>query len=100
MIFITPYIVKNESDVAELTKNKADAIEKFREKYKIEKKDMGGLIETKRPGPAPTVTAPTGTTPSPPKPAEETGAEKSGTTAPLQSAPTGTTQIAPAEGVR
>jgi general secretion pathway protein D len=100
MIFITPYIVKNESDVAELTKNKADAIEKFREKYKIEKKDMGGLIETKRPGTAPTVTAPTGTTPSPPKPAEETGAEKSGTTAPLQSAPTGTTQIAPAEGVR
>ncbi len=100
MIFITPYIIKNESDVAELTKNKADALEKFREKYKIEKKDMGGLIETKRPGSAPTVTAPTGTTPSPPKPAEETGAEKSGTTAPLQSAPTGTMQIAPAEGVR
>jgi general secretion pathway protein D len=95
MIFITPYIVKNESDVAELTKNKADAIEKFREKYKIEKKDMGGLIETKRPG-----SAPTGTTPSPAKPAEETGIENSRTTAPLQSAPTGTAQNAPAEGVR
>ena len=100
MIFITPYIIKNESDVAELTKNKADAIDKFRDKYRIEKKDMGGLIETKKPGPPPTVTAPTGTTPYPAKPAEETGAEKSGTTAPVQSAPTGTTQIAPAEGVR
>jgi general secretion pathway protein D len=100
MIFITPYIVKNEADVAELTRNKADAIEKFREKYKIEKKDMGGLIETKKPEPAPTVTAPTGTSSSPAKPSEETGAEKKETTSPVQSAPTGTTQIAPAEGVR
>lgn len=100
MIFITPYIIKNESDVAELTKKKGDALEKFRDQYRIEKKEMGGLIETKKPEPAPTVTAPTGTTQSPPKPAEETGAEKPGTTAPVQSAPTGTTQIAPAEGVR
>jgi hypothetical protein len=86
--------------VAELTKKKGDALEQFRDKYRIEKKDMGGLIETKKPEPAPAVTAPTGTTQSPPKPAEETGAEKPGTTAPVQSTPTGTTQIAPAEGVR
>ena len=101
MIFITPYIIKNESDVAELTKKKADALEKFRDKYQIEKKEMGGLVETKKPGPAPIVTAPTGTTPSPAKPAEESGAfEKPGTAAPVQSAPTGTTRIAPAEGAR
>jgi general secretion pathway protein D len=101
MIFITPYIIKNESDVAELTKKKGDAIEKFRDRYKIEKKDMGGLIETKKPGPAPTVTAPTGTTPSPPKPAEKTGTmENTEATSAVESAPTGTTQIAPAEGVR
>jgi general secretion pathway protein D len=101
MIFITPYIVKNEADVAELTRKKGEALEKFRDQYGIEKKDMGGLIESKKPGPAPTVTAPTGTTQSPAKPAEETGAiEKTETTAPLQSAPTGTAQTAPAEGVR
>ncbi len=105
MIFITPYIIKNEADVAELTRKKGDALEKFRDQYRIEKKDMGGLIESKKPAPAPivtapTVTAPTGTTPSPPKPAEETGAEKPGATAPVLSAPTGTPQIAPAEGVR
>jgi general secretion pathway protein D len=101
MIFITPYIIKNESDVAELTKRKGDAIEKFRDKYRIEKKDMGGLIETKKPGPAPTVTAPTGTTPPSPKPAEKTGAtESTGATSAVKSAPTGTMQTTPAEGVR
>ncbi len=100
MIFITPYIIKNEADVAELTRKKGDALEKFRDQYRIEKKDMGGLIESKKPAPAPIVTTPTGTTPSPPKPAEETGAEKPGATAPVLSAPTGTPQIAPAEGVR
>jgi general secretion pathway protein D len=101
MIFITPYIIKSELDAQEITRKKGDAIEEFRKEHHIEKKDMGGLIESKKPGSAPTVTAPTGTTQSPVKPAEETGAtEKTGITAPVQSAPTGTTQITPAEGVR
>jgi general secretion pathway protein D len=101
MIFITPYIIKSELDAQEITRKKADAIEEFRKEFHIEKKDMGGLIESKKPGSAPTVTAPTGTTQSPAKPAEETGApEKTRITAPVQSAPTGTTQAAPAEVVR
>ena len=52
MLFITPYIIKNEQDAQDITKNKAEALEKFRDKYRIEKKDMGGLIETKKPGTA------------------------------------------------
>jgi len=93
MIFITPYIIKNEADVAELTKKKGDALEKFRDEYKIEKKDMGGLIETKKP-----TTAPTGTTlsPSPAQPAEKTGAV--GTTSAVESAPTGSNSWAPLNG--
>jgi general secretion pathway protein D len=52
MLFITPYIIKNEADAQDITKNKAEALEKFRDKYRIEKKEMGGLVETKKPGTA------------------------------------------------
>jgi general secretion pathway protein D len=58
MLFITPYIIKNEADAQDITKNKAEALEKFRDKYRIEKKDMGGLVETKKPSSAPTGTVP------------------------------------------
>jgi len=96
MIFITPYIIKSELDALDITRKKGDAIEEFRQKYDIEKKDMGGLIESKKPGPAPT-----GPAESQAKPAQETGAgEKTGVIAPVQSAPTGTAQTAPAEDVR
>lgn len=96
MIFITPYIIKTEADIAELTKKKGNALEKFRDQYGIEKKEMGGLIESKKPG-----TAPTGTTQSPAQPAEKTGtSEKMGTTPAVESAPSGTTSGAPTEGVR
>jgi general secretion pathway protein D len=57
MIFITPYIINNERDAEAITRRKSDAIQEFREKYRIEKKDMGDLIETKRPGSAPTATS-------------------------------------------
>jgi general secretion pathway protein D len=40
MIFITPYIVKNEVDAGELTIRKSDAQEKFRQEYRMEKKSM------------------------------------------------------------
>ncbi len=49
MIFITPYIIKNEMDAGDITKRKAEALDEFRSKYRIEKKDMGGLIELKGP---------------------------------------------------
>jgi general secretion pathway protein D len=58
MIFITPYIINNEQDAQDLTKRKGDAIEKFRDQYRIEKKEIGGLIESKKPGSAPTGAAP------------------------------------------
>ena len=58
MIFITPYIINNEQDAQVITKSKAEALEKFRDQYHIEKKDMGGLVETKKPGSAPTGTVP------------------------------------------
>lgn len=59
MIFITPYIIKNEQDAADITRKKGDAIEEFRKEHRIEKKDMGGLIESRKPGP--------------PQPTEKTG---------------------------
>jgi len=52
MLFITPYIINNEQDAQEITKSKAEALEQFRDKYRIEKKEMGGLVETKKPGTA------------------------------------------------
>ncbi|MFZ0283183.1 MAG: hypothetical protein WAL29_16150, partial [Bacteroidales bacterium] len=70
MIFITPYIIKNEIEGAEITKRKGDAIEKFRDENRIEKKEVGELIETRKPAsptsgveqqpvpPAPAITAP------------------------------------------
>ncbi len=58
MIFITPYIVKNAQDAQDITMRKAEALETFRDQHKIEKKDMGGLIETQKPSSAPTATVP------------------------------------------
>jgi type II secretory pathway component GspD/PulD (secretin) len=38
MIFITPYIIKNESEAEAITKTKGEGLEEFRKQYKIEKK--------------------------------------------------------------
>jgi general secretion pathway protein D len=38
MIFITPYIIKNEAEANDLTKRKGDTLDKFRKDYRIEKK--------------------------------------------------------------
>jgi general secretion pathway protein D len=38
MIFITPYIIKNEGEASELTNQKNDTLDKFRKEYRIEKK--------------------------------------------------------------
>ena len=40
MIFITPYIIKNEADAGEMTNRKSDAQEKFRQQYQIEKNSL------------------------------------------------------------
>jgi general secretion pathway protein D len=71
MLFITPYIIKNEADAQDITRRKADALEKFREEYRIEKKNVGGLIESKKPDSAPTGTAPVA--PATVKPVETEG---------------------------
>jgi general secretion pathway protein D len=44
MIFITPYIIKNEDDAAEMTKRKNDTLEDFRKQYRIEKKGSEPVI--------------------------------------------------------
>ncbi|HTG00259.1 MAG TPA: type II secretion system secretin GspD [Nitrospirota bacterium] len=40
MIFITPYIIKNEGEAEDLTKKKSDSLEEFRKEYRIEKKNL------------------------------------------------------------
>jgi general secretion pathway protein D len=52
MIFITPYIIKSEDEAADITKRKGDALEKFRSENYIEKKNVGNLIESRKPAPA------------------------------------------------
>ncbi len=44
MIFITPYIIKNENEAGDLTKRKNDDLEKFRKEYHIEKKGTEPVI--------------------------------------------------------
>ncbi len=85
LIFITPYIIKNEDDANDITSRKGSALEKFRDENNIPKKDMGGLIESRKPAPA---TKQTGTAPAPsevpapvapssPVPAEKPAADQS-----------------------
>jgi hypothetical protein len=82
MIFITPYVIKNEAEAAELTRKKGEAMENFRQEYRIEKKNMGGLIESRKPAP-------------PSQPAEKPGADVNVPPAP----PAGKTPV-PTEGAR
>jgi general secretion pathway protein D len=89
MIFITPYIIKNEQDAGDITKRKTDAQEKFREEHRIEKKDIGGLIESKKPAPAPEQTA---------EPGSEAPAPGKGPAAPAVPAPEA--PAPPAEGTQ
>jgi general secretion pathway protein D len=117
MIFITPYIIKNEGDAAEITNKKNDALEEFRKEYRIEKKGIEPVlppplsqqkpVESKGAAAPALETAPTGSAavmqPAPmgtaqPAPALQTA--PTGSAAVMQSAPTGTTQPAPAEVVR
>ncbi len=85
MIFITPYIIKNESEAADLTKQKNDALEDFRKEYRIEKKGTEPVILAPKPGAAPEQPAPaleSGPTSTAPAKIEEQSAPS------LQSSPT------------
>jgi len=47
MIFITPYIIKNEQDAEEITRRKSEIMEDFRKEYRIEKKGAEPLVSHK-----------------------------------------------------
>jgi general secretion pathway protein D len=89
MIFITPFIIKNEDEAGELTRHKNAVLEDFRKEYRIEKKssqpalqrDSGGAGEQ----PAPAVPEPPLMQPLPEQPPE--------------SAPSGTVPPAPEQNV-
>ncbi|MDA8098061.1 MAG: hypothetical protein M0042_00380 [Nitrospiraceae bacterium] len=80
MIFITPYIIKNENDAGELAQKKNQALEDFRKEYRIEKKKIEPSV-IPAPKSAPSVTAPV----KPAEPAELRSSEK-----PAELAPEGT----------
>jgi general secretion pathway protein D len=79
MIFITPYIIKDETEAAEITKKKNDTLDEFRKAYHIEKKSSEPVIPA----------------PSQPKPEQRAGSvETQGAAAPaLKSAPTGSAAV-------
>jgi hypothetical protein len=44
MIFITPYIIKNEGEATDLTTRKNEKLEDFRKEYRIEKKSAAPSV--------------------------------------------------------
>ncbi len=60
MIFITPYIIKNDDDAAEVTKRKNDTLDEFRKEYRIEKKGSEPVVQSRINGAAgqPSASAP------------------------------------------
>jgi general secretion pathway protein D len=64
MIFITPYIIKNEEEAGELTQRKNDILDEFRKEYRIEKKEIKPLLPPKEK---------TGAVVSPPEASSQTG---------------------------
>ncbi len=55
MIFITPYIIKNEQDALAITRKKGEALENFRQEHRMQRKEKGGLVES-APASAPAAT--------------------------------------------
>ena len=105
MIFITPYIIKNEGEASDLTERKNDALENFRKEYRIEKKKSSEPAIQPRTGGAAGQPA---AAPSMEKPAPETKGEPSspdlqpvkpsGENAPLEKPAAGSLQPQPAPG--
>jgi general secretion pathway protein D len=98
MIFITPYIIKNEGEAGDLTKQKNVDLEKFRKEYRIEKKGTEPVLlvpKTSEAAEQPAQGLKSAITPTTPPRVEEL-------LAPLQSGATATTPAeaptVPAEG--
>ncbi|HEX9021799.1 MAG TPA: secretin N-terminal domain-containing protein [Nitrospirota bacterium] len=53
MIFITPYIIKNEGEAGDLTQRKSDALDEFRKEYRIEKKKTEPVLPPRASGAPP-----------------------------------------------
>ncbi len=87
MIFITPYIIKNENEAGDLTKRKNDTLEEFRKEYRIEKKGNEPVILQPKTGGA--AEQPVPAQPEV-KPLPEQQIESSPTTTAIQSRPSGT----------
>jgi type II secretory pathway component GspD/PulD (secretin) len=126
MIFITPYIIKNEGEANAITRQKGEGLEEFRQQHGIEKKsvqptmltntptseDKAGQSQEQAPAPAQTApeirSAPADASGIMTGPTDTMTAPESGSTAPasgtlpnddaLGSAPTGT--AAPEEGTQ
>jgi general secretion pathway protein D len=77
MIFITPYIIKNETEAANVTRRKGETLDEFRKAYRIEKKGTEPVL------------------PEPPAPPQQKSDQKTGSLekkeggTTLQTAPTG-----------
>ncbi|HUI46538.1 MAG TPA: secretin N-terminal domain-containing protein [Nitrospirota bacterium] len=88
MIFITPYIIKNEGEASDLTKQRSESLDQFRKEYNIEKKkelqsDLLPKVSDTTKQPA---SSATGTTGARMAPALKTGA----TPSPAEGVPAGT----------
>ncbi len=122
MIFITPYIIKNEEEASDLTLRKNQTLEQFRKEYHIEKKESAPVLhEPAAPSPAGVESVPTSPAPAVASEPTLTAAPEQATTAPqgetavesapsqsapaVETEPTATTEPTtgkpvPAEGVR
>lgn len=49
MIFITPTIIKNDNDAMNLTTQKTDAVNRFRDEHRMPKKDRGDITNSIKP---------------------------------------------------
>jgi general secretion pathway protein D len=100
MIFITPYIIKNETEATEITSRKGEALDEFRKEYRIEKKGYEPVLPV-LPGPSQQkLDQKNGSDETKGAAAPTLQTAPTGSAAAVQSAPTGTTQTAPAEVVR
>ena len=94
MIFITPYIIKNESEAEDITRRKAEGLEVFRKQYNIEKKtSQPTMLTTPVETAAPAGTAEQSAGEAAAQPAAGNGGTEQPATQgsePLRSAPSGT----------
>jgi general secretion pathway protein D len=86
MIFITPYIIKNEQEAAAITQKKGEVLENFRTEHRMEKKEGEAPIKLKKPEAGPAA-----------DPGVETGQAAPPASEPVTGTPPPAMQAAPAE---